>query len=74
MKQVLIFKTGETTCSENPAYPGSMCPFVYCTGLGPRPVCHLYGDALYNDAHGWLQRLPICIAEHHGIKDLSERG
>ena len=28
MKQVLIFHTGETTCSEKPSYPGSMCPFV----------------------------------------------
>ena len=69
MKQVIIFNTGETTCSEKPAFPGSMCPFVFFTHLGTRPVCHLYGDVPLDDVDGWLQRLPVCMSNHRGVHE-----
>jgi hypothetical protein len=56
MKQVLIFHTGRTTCSEKPAYPGSMCPFAYAHRFGTELVCHLFGDRPLVDEGGWLQR------------------
>jgi hypothetical protein len=71
MKQVLIFHTGETTCSEKPSYPGSMCPFVFARKFGTEPVCHLFGDAPLDDANGWLQRLPECVAKFHGANEWS---
>ena len=60
MKQVLIFHTGETTCSVKPAYPGSMCQFVFFRRFGTEPVCHLFGDTPLYDEDGYLQRLKIC--------------
>lgn len=72
MKQVLIFHTGETTCSVKPSYPGSMCPFVYSKNFGTQPVCHLYGDADLNELDGWLQRLPQCLKNHKGVTDMSD--
>lgn len=71
MKQVLIFHTGDTTCSEKPSYPGSMCPFVYARNFGTQPVCHLYDDAPLDDVDGWLQRRPECMANHRGAHDMS---
>ena len=73
MKQVLIFHTGDTTCSEKPSYPGSMCPFVYARNFGTQPVCHLYDDAPLYDVDGWLQRRPECMANHRGAHDMSKR-
>lgn len=71
MKQVLIFHTGDTTCSEKPSYPGSICPFVYARNFGTQPVCHLYDDAPLDDVDGWLQRRPECMANHRGAHDMS---
>jgi len=69
MKQVLIFHTGETTCSEPPSYPGSMCPFVFARRFGTEGVCRLFGDVPLDDVDGWLQRLPECVAKFHGAHD-----
>lgn len=69
MKQVLIFKTGVTTCSEQPSYPGSMCPFVRVTNLGTRFRCGLYCEDLIDGAGGWLERLPQCMAQHRGVAE-----
>jgi hypothetical protein len=71
MKQVLIFHTGETTCSEKPSYPGSMCPFVFARKFGTEPVCHLFGDVRLDDIDGWLQRLPECVTKFHGAHEWS---
>lgn len=71
MRQVLLFRTGKTTCSEQPAYPGSLCPFVYSKSFGTKFVCQLYGGAPLADKDGWLQRLPQCIKNHKGISDFS---
>jgi hypothetical protein len=72
MKQVLIFHTGETTCSEKPSYPGSMCPFVYTRNFGTQPVCHLYGDVPLDDVDGWLQAIEWSggVIEHGVIPGL----
>ena len=72
MKQVLIFSTGETTCSVNPSYPGSMCPFVYARKFGTVPVCHLYEDKKLEDVDGWLQRLPECIRDYRGANVIGD--
>ena len=69
MKQVLIFRTGETTCSEKPSYPGSMCPFVFARKFGTEPVCHLFDDAPLCDKDGWLQRLKVCTLHFHGAHE-----
>jgi hypothetical protein len=69
VKQVIIFNTGETTCSEKPSYPGSLCPFVYSTHFGTQAVCHLYDDIPLIELDGWLQRLPVCIANHRGVHE-----
>ena len=69
MKQILIFHTGETTCGEKPAYPGSMCPFVFSRKFGTEFVCHLYGDTELDDADGWLQRLPECVSHFKGTHE-----
>lgn len=69
MKQILIFKTGETTCSEKPAYPGSMCPFMDYPLKGY--FCFLYEEYLIEkDEDGYTKRLPKCISENKGIKEL----
>lgn len=70
MKQVLIFHSGETTCSEQPAYPGSMCPFVYTRKYGTEFICRLFNDWTLDDADGWLQRLPECMAKFRGAGEL----
>lgn len=70
MKQVLIFHTGQTTCSEKPSYPGSMCPFAFARNFGTKPVCHLFGDAPLVDDDGWLQRLPACLNKFKGAHSL----
>lgn len=69
MKQVLIFHSGETTCSEKPSYPGSMCPFVASRKFGREYVCRLFNDARLTDTDGWLQRLPVCLSEFRGASD-----
>jgi hypothetical protein len=72
MNQVLIFRTGETTCSEKPAYPGSMCPFVeFVEFAAYGPVCCLFGNKRLNESDGWLQRLPECVAKFHGANEWS---
>jgi len=68
MKQILVFHTGETTCSVEPSYPGSMCPFVRARKFGAEPVCHLFGDTPLNDHDGWLQRLSECVATFQGTE------
>jgi hypothetical protein len=69
MKQIFIFHTGETTCSEKPAYPGSMCPFVYARKFGTEPVCHLFGDTPLDEKDGWLQRSPQCMKNFTGVNE-----
>lgn len=73
MKQVLIFKTGEITCSESPAYPGSMCPFAFTSKFGTEYYCHIFSNRL-NDVDGWLQRTPRCIATFKGSHEITEIG
>jgi hypothetical protein len=73
MKQGLLFKTGETTCSEKPPVPGAMCPFVYARSFGTQPVCHLFDDAPLTDMGGWLQRLPECMERFKGVADWGEQ-
>ena len=67
MKQIIIFKTGETTCSEQPACTGSMCRFVMATNLGTEFICGLFSERL-NEDDGWLQRLPECKEQFKGIE------
>lgn len=73
MKQVLIFKTGEITCSESPAYPGSMCPFVVTSNFGTKFYCQLFGNRL-KDVDGWLQRTTQCISDFKGSHEITEIG
>ena len=72
MKQTLIFHTGETTCSEKPSYPGSMCPFVYAISFGTKPVCLLFNEKRLVDKEGWLQRLPECKEHFKGVPEAKE--
>ena len=74
MKQVLIFKTGETTCSERPSYPGGMCQFMRTTNFGTQFCCGLYDMEHLRDVDGWLQRLPQCVAQHRGVSEMGEDG
>lgn len=69
MRQVFIFHTGETTCSENPGYAGSMCPFSFARSFGTKHVCHLFDYAPLHDKDGWLQRLPECVEAFRGVQE-----
>ena len=66
MKHIIDFKSGETTCSERPAYQGSMCRFVGSRHFGTQWLCTLFHDKPLNDESGWLQRLPECLATFGG--------
>lgn len=72
MKQFLIFHTGETTCSEKPSYPGSMCPFVYVKKFGTSPVCHLFNDTPLHEEGGWLQRHKACLQLFKGASTMED--
>ena len=72
MKQVLIFHTGEATCSEKPAYPGAMCQFVFTRRFGTEPVCHLFGDRPLFDEDGWLQRHDDCKKMFGGAASMDD--
>ena len=67
MKQILIFKTGETTCSEQPACTGSMCRFVRVRNFGTEFTCGMFDERL-NEDDGWLQRLPECKEQFRGVE------
>lgn len=72
MKQVLIFHTGEETCSEKPSYPGSMCQFVRTQKYGKQYICGLFDYQQLPDVGGWLQRLPECRESFRGAAELSQ--
>ena len=70
MQQILMFHTGEVTCSEAPPYPGSMCQFVRTRAgsFGQKFVCHLFDETLF-DEDGWLQRCKPCLKQFSGVEE-----
>lgn len=67
MQQVLLFNTGETTCSEIPAQQGSLCRFAQ-SNLGEFK-CQLFSTRLHITS-GWLQRCPECLSNFKGVTSL----
>lgn len=71
MKQALIFKTGETTCSEKPSYPGSMCPFVKLSATGATANCGFFVDGeKLKELDGFLMRKEKCMATFKGAHEI----
>ena len=67
MQQVLIFHTGETTCSSGVGNDDKgMCPFAFAKAFGTQPVCHLYWDRPLYEEEGWLMRHEECKHDFRG--------
>ena len=62
MKRILQreINCGETTCA---SAPGAFCHKITTSNFGTRWYCGEFGGAeLQENASGWLQRLPECLA------------